>query len=81
MFELFPTTDLSQSQLSHQYKEKRATFLHRMLATGEWREFKLNLLTPLHKAGLAETVGQNTRLPGSGKVFFTQEYTRQKFRF
>ena len=32
-----------------------------MLATGEWREFKLNLLTPLHKAGVAEAVGQNRR--------------------
>ena len=42
-------------------KEKHATFLYRMLATGEWREFKLNLLTPLHKAGVAEAVGQNRR--------------------
>ena len=53
MFELFSTTDLSQSQLSHQYKEKHATFLYRMLATGE-------LFTPLHKAGV-EAVGQNTQ--------------------
>ena len=62
MFELYSTTDLSQSQLSHQYKEKHATFLYRMLATGKWREFKLNLLTPQYKAGVAEAVGQNRRL-------------------